>query len=288
MHPRLHAELAISDGVVLRRARPDLDDAITRAHRSGELVRILPGAYLATALSNSLPHRLLTLARYDPSAIITGTAAAARTWWPETSPTRIVAYRSGHCRPVPGFCWDQGNPPDGFSFRFGGLLLAAPALQVLDLIPELGATALDEALRRRAVSVSGLRHALAATPGRSGNRLRSRLIHDSRDEPWSPAERDFHEVLRRGKIRGWRSNHRVHVGDRTYYLDVGLPWLRLAFEIDGFEFHSARAAFERDRLRDAQLAGAGWQVIRISAVQVPDCLPLITRAIAARSRQMSW
>jgi very-short-patch-repair endonuclease len=35
-------------------------------------------------------------------------------------------------------------------------------------------------------------------------------------------------------------------------------------EIDGFEFHGTRAAFETDRARDAELQAAGWRVLRFT------------------------
>lgn len=39
---------------------------------------------------------------------------------------------------------------------------------------------------------------------------------------------------------------------------------RLVVEVDGFAFHSTRAAFERDRRRDAVLQLAGYRVLRLS------------------------
>jgi very-short-patch-repair endonuclease len=39
---------------------------------------------------------------------------------------------------------------------------------------------------------------------------------------------------------------------------------RLIVETDGWEAHGTRAAFERDRLRDAALVAAGWRVLRIT------------------------
>jgi len=42
----------------------------------------------------------------------------------------------------------------------------------------------------------------------------------------------------------------------------------LVVEIDGFQFHSTRAAFERDRQRDAELQGAGLRVLRLTWCQV--------------------
>jgi very-short-patch-repair endonuclease len=44
----------------------------------------------------------------------------------------------------------------------------------------------------------------------------------------------------------------------------------LAVETDGYSFHSTRAAFERDRLRDAELTARGFRVIRITWRQLTE------------------
>jgi very-short-patch-repair endonuclease len=41
-------------------------------------------------------------------------------------------------------------------------------------------------------------------------------------------------------------------------------------ELDGFEFHRTRAAFERDRRRDEVLALAGYHVLRITWRRLTD------------------
>ena len=43
---------------------------------------------------------------------------------------------------------------------------------------------------------------------------------------------------------------------------------RLVVEVDGFTYHASRAAFERDRLRDAELQAAGYRVIRVTWLQI--------------------
>jgi very-short-patch-repair endonuclease len=43
---------------------------------------------------------------------------------------------------------------------------------------------------------------------------------------------------------------------------------RLVVELDGFETHGTRDAFERDRARDRQLLAAGWRVARITKRQL--------------------
>jgi very-short-patch-repair endonuclease len=46
-------------------------------------------------------------------------------------------------------------------------------------------------------------------------------------------------------------------------------------ELDGYAFHSDRAAFERDRERDARLQLAGYRVLRVThrrLVEEPDAV----------------
>lgn len=49
-----------------------------------------------------------------------------------------------------------------------------------------------------------------------------------------------------------------------YEIDVLWPAQRLAAELDSWEFHRHRAAFERDRARDLALQAAGYRTIRIT------------------------
>jgi very-short-patch-repair endonuclease len=43
---------------------------------------------------------------------------------------------------------------------------------------------------------------------------------------------------------------------------------RLIVELDGYEFHRTRAAFERDRHRDALLTIAGYRILRFTHLMV--------------------
>jgi very-short-patch-repair endonuclease len=54
--------------------------------------------------------------------------------------------------------------------------------------------------------------------------------------------------------------------------EVDFVWREqdLIVEVDGFRYHSSRAAFERDRLRDAELGAQGWRVMRITWCQIVD------------------
>lgn len=50
-----------------------------------------------------------------------------------------------------------------------------------------------------------------------------------------------------------------------YEVDAFWPAQRLVVELDGFAYHRHRAAFERDRVRDAALQAAGYRVLRLTS-----------------------
>jgi very-short-patch-repair endonuclease len=53
-------------------------------------------------------------------------------------------------------------------------------------------------------------------------------------------------------------------------VDFCWPDERVIVETDGYEHHGTRAAFERDRARDAQLTVLGWRVLRFTEPQIRD------------------
>ena len=51
-------------------------------------------------------------------------------------------------------------------------------------------------------------------------------------------------------------------------LDFVWPELRFAVEVDGWDGHSERVAFERDRLKIAELQAKGIQVMPVTGRQI--------------------
>lgn len=238
-----------------------------RAVHRGEMVRLLPGVYGPVGSAASLIHRAVALRMADPDAVITGSAAARLTWWPELAASSLTAVRRRQSAPAAGFVWERRGIPAELIDEVGGLRFTSPALTVLDLIGTEGGRAIDEALRRRAVALAQLWQAFSLTPGRPGNAQRRALLEDSRDAPWSEAERLLHRYLREQRLP-WRyaTNCLVHLTNgRRAFLDAAIPALRLYFEADGFEYHHARSAFEHDRDRDTDLASQGWEGHRFTA-----------------------
>jgi very-short-patch-repair endonuclease len=73
-----------------------------------------------------------------------------------------------------------------------------------------------------------------------------------------------------------------------YELDACWPDLRFAVELDLFETHGSRAAFERDRLRQEQLKLLGVEMIRITRPRLqrePDAVLTNLSALLTRRRR---
>ncbi|MFT3876804.1 MAG: DUF559 domain-containing protein [Propioniciclava sp.] len=271
-------DLADDHGLVVARTAADRR-RLVRAVRAGRMIEVAPGVHAAADRSITPALRALALSRRDPDGVIVGAAAAQLLWWPGVSAEEIVVSRSTVHPPFPGFRWTQAGVPAELIAERHGLRLASPALSALQLASTLGGRAIDEAFRRRACSLADLHGALDLIPGRPGNTRLRALLRDSRDEPWSEAERALHHEYRSLRLGlEYRTNHPVALLDRSRaYLDLALPALMLALEVDGYAFHHDRVAFERDRDRDLQLTCLGWQVVRISASAFLDD-PVTTRA----------
>jgi very-short-patch-repair endonuclease len=115
-----------------------------------------------------------------------------------------------------------------------------------------------------------MHQALELTAARVGNPERRRLLLDSKDEPWSAAERKFHRLLRAAGITAWKANQPIVLGSSLFFIDVAFREVRLAIEIDGRLYHSDSEVFETDRRRQNLLVLDGWCVLRFTSSMIDD------------------
>jgi hypothetical protein len=119
-------------------------------------------------------------------------------WRRADQPTRLASR--------PGYNFSRRYIPAGLVIERAGLRCTAPVLTAIDLATFECADAIDIALRTRAATLGGMYEALRLTPNRTGNQERLRLLIDSRNEPWSAAERLAHRILRgRRSLAGSRT-----------------------------------------------------------------------------------
>ncbi|HWM64301.1 MAG TPA: DUF559 domain-containing protein [Solirubrobacterales bacterium] len=114
---------------------------------------------------------------------------------------------------------------------------------------------------------------------RGNRRLRSVLdLPGGPRRTRSPGERALIRLLREGGIEGYETNAEV-AGFEVDFLWRGE---HLAIEVDGWDAHSGKVAFERDRLKVAKLRATGVSVMPVTGRQVrrePDAV--VERLLAA-------
>ena len=251
-------------GVIRRQDHPELTAACDWLLRQGRLVAMLPGIYSVPGWRQN-PHiaiRGVLLAH--PDGVLIGGAAARVSYWSTAPLDKVELAVPRKLTPQAGFGFSRQHVPPELVLQRKGLRFTAPALTAVELAEPTSAESIDVALRTRMATLAGMRDALARTANRPGNRARLRLLIDSRDEPWSTAERRAHRLLRAADIGGWRSNVAISVQDHVYYLDIAFQRRRLALEIDGRIHQTDRDLFESDRWRQNALVLAGWRVLRFT------------------------
>ena len=152
-----------------------------------------------------------------------------------------------------------------------GLSLTTPARTLHDLAPLLPQRDLDRAVEEAVIRGLARPHELATRPA-----LREATIAEPRLTR-SEAERRLLKLIRAARLPTPATNVRV----AGWEVDAFWPRHRLIVEVDGYAYHGNRAAFERDRRKDAALIAAGYRVVRVTWRQIAD-EPHVVVALLAR------
>jgi len=129
---------------------------------------------------------------------------------------------------------------------------------------------LDDSLRRRIMRLDRLRSCvgrLGGSPGRRTSAVQALLAE--RLPGYDPGDSDLEtRALRLIVGNGFPppvQQFRLRVGGRTILLDLAHPEVKLAMELDGFEYHRTRTAFDDDRARGNLIVTAGWTLVRFTS-----------------------
>lgn len=279
MDHAIHELLRQSAGVVGRRRYPELADQLDYLCRRGVLTAILPGVYAHRDVASDWRTMVRGVCEWDERAVIIREPAAALTYWPELKPTTVeVAGRRAYFRRR-GITFTRRTIPPELIVQVAGVRMTSPALTALDLVSSHGGDAIDRALRSRMATLEGMHQALELTPSRTGNADRRLMLLDSRDKPWSEAERLSHRLMRDGGITGWRTNVPIVCDGHLFYQDIAMDDCPLVIEIDG-RIHLRADVFEADRFRGNCLLLAGKQVLHFTWLMLtrrPDWFLSTTR-----------
>jgi Protein of unknown function (DUF559) len=120
----------------------------------------------------------------------------------------------------------------------------------------------DEAERLRLLDVVAVEELCERSPGRRGLKPLSALLADI--QPTGETKRELEALFFDFCHSQGLPLPACNVLVRGYEVDAFWPSYRLIVELDSWEFHRGRRAFERDRERDAILQAAGYRVIRVT------------------------
>lgn len=246
--------------------------AVERRMAEGRLRRLHRGVFLVGALPGPHAREVAAVLAVGHDAAISHRSAAAL--WeilpPADDPVDVSVTR-GHPRSRPGIRVHRARRLQ-HSFN-AGVRVTTPLRTIRDLASAVGARDLERAIEEAQVRRLVTRQEIERLRGRSGAAGRGREPSLTRSE----AERRLLRLIRAAQLPSPRTNVRV-----SQY-EVDFLWLdeRVIAEVDGFGFHSSRAAFERDRAKDRGLQAAGYVVLRITWRQLVDEPEAVIAALAA-------
>ncbi|MGK2870303.1 MAG: DUF559 domain-containing protein [Mycobacterium sp.] len=245
--------------------------SVYRRVRSGRWTRCSPGVYFVDDRPFTDRARIRAAVwGCGPRAVASGMTAA---WWLEVTkyPPDVVEVT------VPKAC----DPPRRYGIRTRrrdldpadcvtrqGLRVTALALTVVEAAarPGGGMRIVDGALQRHLVELRELWSAHLRNKGRHGAPAARRLLRAADSGAHSQAERILVGLLRQARITGWRANR--HVG--RWEVDVLFADPKVAIEVDGLAFHTDHEVFQRDRLKQNELALLGYQVLRFTWLDLTE------------------
>jgi len=278
-------------GFLSRAAHRHLRHQMDYLQRRRLLVAVCPGFYVRAGTETDVDLRIRVTAAWHPDGILMGAAAARLSFDPDIEVPVIVMATRRKRRAPQGIRLIRCEVPDEHVTQRDGIRLTRAALTALDLSRHDDGAAIDTILREGLAQLRHLRRALKATPYRLGNPVRRAMVDDSRDEPWSPAERRAHRVLRDARITGWETNLRISLPEgRHGFLDIVFDDVKFAIEVDGYGYHGQtenRDAFELDRWKQACASADGWTIIRLTwrhLTEHPEWVVDVVRRILGRLR----
>ncbi|QGN48430.1 DUF559 domain-containing protein [Micromonospora sp. WMMC415] len=316
MNPVLRKLVERGGGLVTRVAAEQVvpEWTLQRACGNGDLVRVLPGVFVAAHLLDGRRRGIPAISRVDPgvghravSAWAAGRGAlshlsALDVWGLRRQvpgqPLHLSAPAAAGLRSRPGVVVHRRRgfdlePPQVVARR--GLTVARLEQALVDSWPLLPTderrAPVIRAVNDRMTTPDRLVLALQSVPKLAGRAVLRTLLTRLAEGCRSPLEIWGHEQVFTGPgMPVFRRQARVRVGRRTMYLDLLAERERVNIELDGATTHGNLREREIDLHRDALLATLDILVVRFAhrrLVHEPDEVRRETLAILARRRSMS-
>ncbi|WP_203652854.1 endonuclease domain-containing protein [Demequina activiva] len=267
--------------------------SVRTALRTGDLVRLLPDAYVAGEHQGSWAARVdAALTWAGRGAMLAGRSALFAHTLLESTPdgVELVVPPDRHLHCPEWLVARQASYPIA-PVRVAGLSVAPAALAIAQAYGDLTASEQSHvvfgAVARGVTSTRQLRHALATMPRiRRRRALTSRIEAAERGaESWLE-ERSLRTVFTSQEFDCFIRQHRIDREGRRYPLDMYDPFTRTAIELDSRSWHGSDEQRVRDIRRDADLAAMGVLTVRLSSRDLTErphwCRQIVRDVLAAR------
>lgn len=285
---RWHDIAAAQEGVVSRAQLGALglgDGHVANLCERGALRRQCFGVYLVGGAP--LTYRALLWRAVLATDGVLAFHTAAELWGMADRPDDVVHVLVPHSRRVSsidGIRLHRRRRGAEAFVRLGGLPVTARHDTVLDqlgvLHPRDAVTLADRAVQRSWLRAEAVAQRLKDFPGRPGNGQLRRIAARVGDGAASMTERRLHRIMRSVGVRGWVPNYQLwEQGSLVAVIDVAIPHLKVAIEVDGMAYHVDVDRFQRDRTRQNQLVDLGWTVLRFTWADVVDRPGYVARAV---------
>lgn len=247
--------------------------AVQRRVETRRWARVLPGVFVVRGSPDSWEQRLWAAVLWvGDGGAVAGAAAAALWEFPGFPPGPVEVTHPGSKQTGRGVVVHRAEMHPGEVTRIGALRVTTAARTLADIAARVDDHRLDVALHhclhRRIASIGALEEIArrrSSSRSRGSARLARIVSAYSDGQPAaSPLEVAVYRRLQAAGLPEPRRQHGVWVGGRRRYLDFAWPEDRVAVEVDGYRWHSSRAAWEADRERLADLRRGGWTVIHVT------------------------
>lgn len=275
-------------------------DAIKHRIRSGAWTRLRQGVYVVGGAPATWEQGVVGCCLAGGDDVVASHRTGARVWGVVQADGRTEVVVAGDRRVrLPGVRVHQSIllPAVDLTVR-NGIPVTSLARTLADVSqhqdPVVVGRWIDAAMRVHRLDPLELRSWLArlAGPGRRDTQaLKAALA--ARLPGWDPGESDLEArallALHRAGLPAPVQQHVVRRSDgRLARVDLAYPTERIAIELDGWEHHGGRGAFDADRIRRNELTLLGWEVYQFTWTTADALLvTTISAALDAARRRLA-
>jgi very-short-patch-repair endonuclease len=252
--------------------------AIERRLADGRLTRFYRGVYLVGPVETPLARASAALLAAGPTAVLSH-RTAAELWEllpPASGPVHVTVTAAGPRSRENLIVHTTTTLPQSEVRRRYHLPLTSPERTLIDLAATADTRTLERAVEHaRPFDHRRLQQTIERHRGNPGTAALQAVL----GAPFtrSEAERQLLQLVRAAGLPAPRTN--VRLG--RFEVDAVWDVQRLVVKVDGYAFHGGRAAFERDRARDAALQALRYRVMRVTWRQLTATPHAVVAHLAA-------